>query len=400
MSIHSKVTTAHRTLCSLAGAGQRCAFFVCLLTLAATLRAQTVTEVLRRVEAGNIQLRALHEEHQAQLQEQKSENTLGETSVEYSPFYLEGEFAESELNVYQDIDFPTKFAARRRVERRQQAANDLAYQALRRDILLQAKEACIDLLAAQQQTALMQRISLAADSLMQVLQQMQQQGAVTQLDINRVRLMNMDAQTKLTEIHTAEHKAHAILQRLSGGTVVERLLDDGSLDSIALLPTPDTRIEVQAAGAEERLAAQRVKVERQGWLPRMTVGYRRAAALGESLHGFQVGGAIPIFSQGGQLRAAKHRQNVARLQQEEARQAAAADIETLTHEMAHLAEALAAYDPNVLRETNELLLRALQLGEITLTDFFTEADVLYRKKLEYIDLEARYRKVVARLAAM
>lgn len=368
--------------------------------MATLLRAQTVTEVLRRVEAGNIQLRALHEEQQAQMQEQKSENTLGETSIEYSPFYMEGEFAESELNVFQDIDFPTKFAARRRVEHRQQVAHDLAYQALRRDILLQAKEACIDLLAAQQQTELMERISVVTDSLMLALKQMQQQGTTTQLDINRVRLMRMDAQTQLTEICSTQQQARATLQRLSGGVIVETLLDDSSLDSIATLPNPDSRIEVQAAQAEERLAAQRVKVERQGWLPRMTVGYRRAATLGESLHGFQVGGAIPIFSQGGQLRAAKHRQNVARLQQEEARQAAAADIEEQTHEMAHLAEALATYDQSILRETHELLLRALQLGELSITDYFTEADILYRKQIERIDLEARYRKAIARLAVM
>lgn len=368
-----------------------------LLLTPSEIQAQTVSEVLRQVEAGNIQLQALREEQRAQLQEMKAENTLGETSVEYSPFYYGGSMAESELIVTQEVDFPTQFAARRRVEKRQQTAHERAQQVLRRDILLEAKDACIDLLAAQQRDIFLQRITGVADSLTEAMQTLLQAGAAMQLDLNRVRLIRMEAKTQLADNATARQQACAVLQRLSGGTSVASLTDDGSLDSLALLPVADERPEVQSAEAEQQVASQQVKAQRQGWLPRLNVGYRRNTALGESFHGFQVGGALPLFSQSKQLNAAKHRQAAAQLDWQEARQRAEADIQAQSQEVRQLAQMLSAYDESLLSETLTLLLRSLQLGEISTTDYFTESDILFRKQLERIDLQARYRKAVARL---
>lgn len=368
-----------------------------LLLPASGLWAQSVSEVLRRVETGNIQLQALREEHRAQIQELKAENTLGETSVEYSPFYYGSGMAESELIVTQEVDFPTQYAARRKVEKRQQTAHERALQVLHRDILLEAKEACIDLLAAQQRDVFLQRIMGVADSLTTAMETLLNQGSAIQLDLNRVRLMRMEAQTQLTDNATAHQQACATLQRLSGGVTVTSLTDDGTLDSLALLPIADERAEVLSAEAEQQVAAQQVKAQRQGWLPRLNVGYRRNTALGESVHGFQVGGSLPLFSQSKQLSAAKHRQTAAHLEWQEARQRAEADIQAQSQEVRQLAQMLSAYDETLLTETHNLLLRSLQLGEIPTTDYFTESDIIFRKQLERIELQARYRKAVARL---
>ena len=61
--------------------------------------------------------------------------------MEYSPFYTRGitGMSSSELVVTQGFDFPTLYGARRKSGKVKQEALDRRYQAVRRDILLQAK---------------------------------------------------------------------------------------------------------------------------------------------------------------------------------------------------------------------------------------------------------------------
>ena len=58
---------------------------------------------------------------------------------------------------------------------------------------------------------------------------------------------------------------------------------------------------------------------------------------------------------------------------------------------------MAAYDVPLMRETLRLLRTAVESGEMAVTDYYVEADNIYRNMQAYIDLERQYQGTVAEL---
>ena len=53
---------------------------------------------------------------------------------------------------------------------------------------------------------------------------------------------------------------------------------------------------ILSAEASVDAAAQEIKVNKQNWLPKFEVGYRRNTAMKEASNGFLVGASLPLFS--------------------------------------------------------------------------------------------------------
>ena len=108
--------------------------------------AQGIDEILRSVEQNNKELKALGEQGRADALDIEAQNNLEDPSVEYSPFFAKGVsgIATSELVVKQGFDFPTLYAARRQSGKWKQEVLDRQLRIFRRDILLNAKNLCLD----------------------------------------------------------------------------------------------------------------------------------------------------------------------------------------------------------------------------------------------------------------
>ena len=114
--------------------------------------ADNIGDVLKQVASNNLTLQALAHDNQADVLDIKASNSIGGPSVEYSPFFTKGYsgVAESELVVSQEIDFPTKYAARNKQAKMQNIVGEQLLIKQRRDILLQAQLLCIDLIRLNQ----------------------------------------------------------------------------------------------------------------------------------------------------------------------------------------------------------------------------------------------------------
>ena len=126
-----------------------------LLPLAAG--AQGIDEVLQSVGQHNKVLQALQSNAEAAKLEARTSNSLGDFSVQYSPFFMPDVHgvSSSELVVSQGFDFPTLYGARHKSNRLRGEAIDWQYAASRRDVLLQAKLLCLDLVRLNRKQALL-----------------------------------------------------------------------------------------------------------------------------------------------------------------------------------------------------------------------------------------------------
>ena len=373
------------------------------VSLSIGMQAQTVDEVLSQIERNNKELQAQEQTIRASKLEVQAENNLEDPSVEYSPFYTRGisGMSSSELVVTQGFDFPTLYAARRQSGKWKQEVLDRQLRIFRRDILLNAKNLCLDLiLYNQKQTLLVQR-KKNADELLVLFEKRLKEGDVGVLDVNKIKMELMNVQTEVVQNEAAHRSALQQLLAMNGNLPLE--FTENTYPSLPELDSYNelydeimsTDATLLVADANVRAAEKELKVNRQSWLPKFEVGYRRNTSLDEKSNGFLVGGSLPLFSNRKKGKIIQAQVTSAKLQVENARLQAEAQVQSRYNEICKLREAMQAYDVGLMYKTLDLLNEAVKAGQLSIIEFYTEADNVYQNLQAYMELENQYQKLMA-----
>lgn len=373
----------------------------------AGLHAQTgsIERVLKSIEQNNRELQAGEQNTRAEKLDVRNENNLEDPSVSYSRKFGEqdGVGPEMEFAVTQGIDFPTLYAQRRQYGKLQGRALDLQQAVLRRDILLRAKELCLDLIRLNQLKALYGQRLKNAEELNALFDERFEKGDVNILEVNKVKMELMNLRATVAENDAAYRTALQNLLAMNGNmplefdeTVYPLVPELRSLEQVRdEVMGADYALKQAQAGSEA--ARKLVKVNRHGWLPKLEVGYGREGGSDAMLNGFVVGVSVPIFSNRGKVKAARARQAGAELAQEQVAQQVEADIQSLFNEATRLRASMQAYDTGLMEKTLSTLKQAVEAGQLSVLDYYSEAETVYASQEKLVDLENRYQKVVAQL---
>lgn len=373
----------------------------------AGLHAQTgsIERVLKSIEQNNSELQAGEQNTRAEKLDVRNENNLEDPSVSYSRKFGEqdGVSPEIEFEVTQGIAFPTLYAQRRQYGKLQGRALDLQQAVLRRDILLRAKELCLDLIRLNQLKALYGQRLKNAEELNALFDERFEKGDVNILEVNKVKMELMNLRATVAENDAAYRTALQNLLAMNGNmplefdeTVYPLVPELRSLEQVRdEVMGADYALKQAQAGSEA--ARKLVKVNRHGWLPKLEVGYGREGGSDAMLNGFVVGVSVPIFSNRGKVKAARARQAGAELAQEQVAQQVEADIQSLFNEATRLRASMQAYDTGLMDKTLSTLKQAVEAGQLSVLDYYSEAETVYASQEKLVDLENRYQKVVAQL---
>lgn len=373
------------------------------LFLAGSLQAQNIADVLQSIERNNKELQAQLQLTEAAKMEVQTQNSLSDPTIDYSPFFAKGVdgVASSELVVSQEFDFPTLYAARRQSGKLQQEVLDRQQQAVRRTILLDAKNLCLDLIRLNQEKALLDARKKNADELLALFEKRLQEGDAGILEVNKIKMERMNVQTEVTQNNAVHRTALQSLLAMNGNLPleftadtypqIEKISDYNALyDEIML-----TDADLLASDAAARAAAKEVSVNKQNWLPKLSVGYRRNTSLDEKSNGFLIGGSIPLFSNRKKVKIARAQEVGARLQLDNARLQAEASAQSRYNEVLQLQEAMKAYDVPLMHETLDMLKQAVMAGQLSIIEYYVEVDGVYRNLQSYIQIENQYQKLMA-----
>ena len=154
---------------------------------------------------------------------------------------------------------------------------------------------------------------------------------------------------------------------------------------------------IRTARASVLAAEQNVKVNKQSWIPKFEIGYRRNTEGDNASNGFLIGGSIPLFSSKNKVKIAKARQTEAVMQHANARINAENSARALINQMKQLKASTDAYDVPLMRQTLKLLRTALEHGEISVTEYYVEADNIYKNMITYMDIERQYQDVLTEI---
>lgn len=367
-------------------------------------KAQDINSVLKSVEQNNMELKALLKGNEAADIENKSQNTLEDLSIEYSPFFQSetSGIASSELVITQGFDFPTLYGARKKAGQLQRNVLDMQYQTARRDILVNAKKLCLDIINYNKQKQLLQERRKNADELLAMFELKFKNGDATSLELNKIKLDRMNLETELVQADTKHANAMQQLQALNGGLPIEVNMTEypqaPADDEVTMYEKAiATDWTVRTAQASVLAAEQDVKVNKQSWIPKFEIGYRRNTEGDNASNGFLIGGSIPLFSSKNKVKIAKARQTEAVMQHANARINAENSARTMITLMKQLKASADAYDVPLMRQTLKLLRTAVENGEISVTEYYVEADNIYKNMITYMDIERQYQDALTEI---
>lgn len=367
-------------------------------------KAQDINSVLKSVEQNNMELKALLKGNEAADIENKSQNTLEDLSIEYSPFFQSetSGIASSELVITQGFDFPTLYGARKKAGQLQRNVLDMQYQTARRDILVNAKKLCLDIINYNKQKQLLQERRKNADELLAMFELKFKNGDATSLELNKIKLDRMNLETELVQADTKHANAMQQLQALNGGQPIEVNMTEypqaPADDEVTMYEKAvATDWTVRTAQASVLAAEQDVKVNKQSWIPKFEIGYRRNTEGDNASNGFLIGGSIPLFSSKNKVKIAKARQAEAVMQHANARINAENSARTMINQMKQLKASADAYDVPLMRQTLKLLRTAVENGEISVTEYYVEADNIYKNMITYMDIERQYQDALTEI---
>lgn len=367
-------------------------------------KAQDINAVLKSVEQNNMELKALLKGNEAADIENKSQNTLEDLSIEYSPFFQSetSGIASSELVITQGFDFPTLYGARKKAGQLQRNVLDMQYQTARRDILVNAKKLCLDIINYNKQKQLLQERRKNADELLAMFELKFKNGDATSLELNKIKLDRMNLETELVQADTKHANAMQQLQALNGGQPIEVNMTEypqaPADDEVTMYEKAvATDWTVRTAQASVLAAEQDVKVNKQSWIPKFKIGYRRNTEGDNASNGFLIGGSIPLFSSKNKVKIAKARQTEAVMQHANARINAENSARTMINQMKQLKASADAYDVPLMRQTLKLLRTAVENGEISVTEYYVEADNIYKNMITYMDIERQYQDALTEI---
>ena len=378
-----------------------CVYFLCFNGLGAD--AQGIDEILQQIARNNPQLQAQDKARNAEKIELKTSNNLDRTAVSYSPFFANGVqgIASSELVVSQDFDFPTLYAGRNKMIKKQSEVLDTRFESLRRDVLLDARLLCIQLVHQQKLATVLKRQHDCMARLTSHCETNLQQGNATVMDLNKTRLEAMKLTTAMEECNAQIAEIKTTLTALNGNK--ELAFDGIAYPTIDALPDDATLLaqymandlELKSAQLQNETINREISLTRQENLPSLSVGYRRNTALEERSHGFLVGAAVPLFSNRNRTRAAKARLESAEAETEHQRIHTEAHIRSLMSQMHATRNALQAYDAALMQTSMDTFVKACQEGEISVIDCCREQADILEKMQDMLELEQQYHLIVA-----
>lgn len=375
------------------------------LCLPIGMQAQNIEQVLQSIEQNNKELQSQAQLSKAQKMGNRTENNLPDPTVSYSSFYKNGMGPGhgTETVVSQGFDFPTQYITRNRQATLENEAIDIQQQAVRRDILLQAKLLCLDLIQLNQEKELIQIRMKNANDLQAMYEKRLQTGDANALEVNKVKMERMNVQTEVAQNNAAHRTALQTLLAMNGNLPLEfsataypqvkDINDYNTLRDEVIA----SDLDLQAMGYAARAAEKQVSVDKQNWLPKLQAGFRRNTDSEMSMNGFVIGGSIPLFSNRKKVQIAKAQALSAQLLKEDAQLEKENELMALYNEMKQLKQALDTYDVPLMHRSLALLKQALEEGQLSLIEYFVEAEGIYKNLQARMQLENQYQKVMANI---
>jgi outer membrane protein TolC len=340
-----------------------------------------IASILQQIEQNNKELKALASYMESQQLEMKSSNNLPDPQfgAYYLPFGEHGTGDYTEFQISQSFEFPTVYGARSSLIEEQGVQLKLNYEAKRQEILLSAQQYCMELIYLNKRMPIENSRIEQAKTVFDQVQALFDKDQVGILELNKAKVAWMQEQFKVQKIESDKRNLLSMLQNLNGGNTLsfdqEEYITPLELDNKDSLWQNKLSTDplLQQLKQQETIAQQQLKLSRNKSLPNLTAGYNHQGVSGSNYSGIYAGVSIPLWSNRNKVKAA-----ISNLQFQESYSTSQTMQEYTTFDKQYndyqiLLEKFKEYQITLLGlNSDELLLQAYQLGQISFMEYYLE----------------------------
>ena len=370
---------------------------------------QPIDAVLQQIERNNTTLEALRKQTEADKLQNKTGITLPDPEVSFDYLWADPSAIgnRKDFGVSQSFDIATIAGSRRRVADAQNGLLDVEYRAGRMAVLLEAKQACIQLIYYNALKAELEQRLAHAQAVADFYDRQLADGNANRLEVNKARLSLSAAQGELRRNEVERANLLSELQRLNGG---EPIAFDQAVYAQPVLPQDFEAWYDEAAAANPALAYARQNVElkrremklgKLSGLPQISAGYMSELVPESNFRGITLGLSVPLWSNRNRVKQAKAAVVAAELQQKDATVQFYERLRNQYDRTLGLQRTAGEYRKALAELDNtQLLRRALDAGEISLLDYIVELGLYYTTVDEALAAERDYELALTELQSV
>jgi len=368
-----------------------------------------INSVLDSIEANNTTLKSLRLTADAQKLGNKTSIYLDNPEVEFN--YLWGKpgniGSRTDINIKQTFDIPTISGMKSRVANGQNTLIEFQYKADRMNILLEAKQYCIDLVYFNALKRELEMRLQHAETIAGGYKDRLDRGDANRLEYNKIQLNLASVLGELSRVEVERNALLSQLKRLNGGTDI--VLNENQYVSVQLpLNFVDWYEEAEQKNPvlayikqEIEVGKSQVSLSKASNWPTFSTGYMSEKVVGQQYQGFTVGISIPLWENKNRVKQAKVAVSAAESREADRKQQFYSQLQSLYNRASGLKVIAEKYRQSLANVNNtDLLKKALDTGEISLLDYIVEIGLYYTTVNQALEAERDYQKAIAELSAV
>lgn len=378
-----------------------------VLLITASAKAQlSIEDVLVSVLKNNQSIIANKQHWEAKKIQFKTGLTPDNPTFEYD--YLNGSSGpgsgQTELSIVQNFDFPTSYIKRSQVAFRQIEEVEYQLEAFKEKVLLDAKKKCVELVFLQlRQKQLDQRLR-QVQRLLVAYQKQYESGDISILELNKMKLRHLNFLNEQRKNGSLiQQKKYQIID-LNGGEVLQLSgLNYPTFNPISDFFSIEKAIEsndptLKLFEKQKETNLKQLQLTKSLVLPKIELGYRSNTMGSQQFSGTHLGLTIPLWENRNTVKFQKAHQLFRELQVDHHITEHHNEIKQLYERYSHLKQAVNEYEV-LLKSINNLdqLETLLNIGEISLLEYFLEVSYFYDSYDQYLEQEMEYHIVAAEL---
>ena len=343
-----------------------------------------IDNILQSVAENNNSIKATQQDVSAAQTELSAENCLENTSFEFEYLWAEKQVPGGNkygFSIMQGFDFPTVYGQRRNLINAQNALGTSQINYVRQSVLLDARNLYIKIVYLNKQIEIVTEREYIARSLVDMYKTRLDAGDASRLDVNKVEIERLSQSSRLKMLINERNAAIADLVACNGGKVLP--INATEIAQYPLIAMPTSLDEVTAQWQEadaninmlrkqQQVAESFTAVSKEGWIPKFELGYKQAYEVGDMFYGLAVGVSLPLFKTSNEVKTAQARALSLSLQNEVANAELTAEVSQLYNEATTLKDALDDYTLLSEQNNRDMLLKALEAGQISLIEYMSD----------------------------
>lgn len=365
-----------------------------------------IESILKSIEKNNKELQASEQLTLSKKLEAATGNTLPDPNISYERKW--GKPASigktGELSISQSFDFPSAYVYRSQLSGLKSDLYDQQKQVIRQRILSDAKTICLDLVSLFQQQRLLDLRLKNIQKLSALYQKRLSTGDANILETHKIELELYNVKTQMRLIETSRNNKLKKLQALNGDLPIEENLTDytpvefpedfEAYSQEALAANP----ELRSLENELKVARKNISLNKSLWLPKFEIGFVREVEPTDKYNGILLGISIPLYENRNKIKQAKALSGYTQMQIENIRLQNLSTLRQLYDQAYNLKVSMQEYNKLLQsQKTLSLLNKALENGQLSMIEYFIEANQVYESMQNYLQLENQYQKIISQM---